>query len=88
MLSRYSDGLRAGRPGFDSRQGQELFIYSTASNLAFGPAKLPIQWAPGAVSPEVMRLDREADYSPPSSVEVKNGEAIPLLPHTSSWRGA
>jgi hypothetical protein len=29
-LSRYSDGLRAGRPGFDSRQRKD-FIFSTAS---------------------------------------------------------
>jgi hypothetical protein len=30
----------------------------------------------------------EADHSPPSSAKVKNGGAIPPLPHTSSWRGA
>jgi hypothetical protein len=30
---------------------------------------------------------READHSPPSSAEVKNGGAITPLPHTSSWRG-
>jgi hypothetical protein len=29
---------------------------------------------------------READHSPPSSGEVKNGGAIPPLPHTFSWR--
>jgi hypothetical protein len=29
---------------------------------------------------------READHSPPSSVEVKNGGAIPPFPHSSSWR--
>jgi hypothetical protein len=28
----------------------------------------------------------EAGHSPPSSVKVKNGGAIPLFPHTS-WRG-
>jgi hypothetical protein len=27
-FSQYSDGLRAGRPGFDSRLGQEIFFYS------------------------------------------------------------
>jgi hypothetical protein len=30
----------------------------------------------------------EADYSPPSSVEVKNGGDIPPFPHTSLWPGA
>jgi hypothetical protein len=32
-LSRYSDGLRAGRPGFDSQQGQEFItidLHSTS----------------------------------------------------------
>jgi hypothetical protein len=36
-------------------------------------------------SPEVKRPVWEAEHSPPSSAEVKNGGAIPLLPHTSSW---
>jgi hypothetical protein len=27
----------------------------------------------------------EADYSPPISAEVKNGGAVPPLPHTSTW---
>jgi hypothetical protein len=31
---------------------------------------------------------READHSPPSNAEVKNGGAIPPLPNVSSWRGA
>jgi hypothetical protein len=30
----------------------------------------------------------EADLSPPSSAEVKNGGVIPPLPHMSSWRSA
>jgi hypothetical protein len=29
--------------------------------------------------------DREADHSPPSSSEAKNGGAIPPLPDVSSW---
>jgi hypothetical protein len=36
----------------------------------------------------VNRLVREADHSPWSSAEVKNGGAIPPLPHMSSWCGA
>jgi hypothetical protein len=39
-----------------------------------------------ALSHRVKRLGREADHSPPSSVDVENGGAIPPLPHTSSWR--
>jgi hypothetical protein len=33
----------------------------------------------------VKLLGREADYSLPSSAEVKNGGAIPPFPSTSSW---
>jgi hypothetical protein len=36
----------------------------------------------------VKRAGREADHSPSSMAEFKNGGAIPPLPHTSSWRGA
>jgi hypothetical protein len=36
----------------------------------------------------ITRQRREADHSPPSSTDVKNGGAIPILRHTSSWRGA
>jgi hypothetical protein len=39
--------------------------------------------------PAVKRPGCEADYSPPSSAEVKNVcGAIPPLPNTPSWRGA
>jgi hypothetical protein len=39
---------------------------------------------PGVLSPGVKRPGREADHSPLSSAEVKNGGAIPPLPHMSS----
>jgi hypothetical protein len=42
----------------------------------------------GAVPPEVKRLKREADYSPPPIAEVKDCGATPPLPHASLWRGA
>jgi hypothetical protein len=54
------------------------------SSTALGQTLLPIQWVPG----EGKRKGREADHSPPSSAEVKNGGAIPPLPHMSSWRRA
>jgi hypothetical protein len=41
-----------------------------------------------ARSPGVKPPEREADYSSPSSTEVKNYGAILLLPHSSSWRSA
>jgi hypothetical protein len=47
-----------------------------------------VQWAPGPLSLGIMRPDREADHSPPSSAEVKNGVATPPLPFIFSWRRA
>jgi len=38
---------------------------------ALGPVRPPIQWVPGALSLAVKWPGREADHSPPSSVEVK-----------------
>jgi hypothetical protein len=73
----------AGRPGFDSRQSQEIFLHSTAFRPALGPTKPPIQLVPG-VNP----LGCEADHLFPCDVEVKNGGAIPSLPHMSSWNSA
>lgn len=33
----------------------------------------PIQWVPEAVSPGLKRLMPEANHSPPSTAEIKNG---------------
>jgi hypothetical protein len=55
---------RAGRTRFESRQG--------AARPPLGPTQPPIQWVPGALFTGVKRPVREADYSPPSSAEVKN----------------
>jgi hypothetical protein len=57
--------------GFDSRWGLGIFLFTTASRTALGPTQPPIQWVPGALSLWVKRPGREADYSPPSSAEVK-----------------
>jgi hypothetical protein len=64
--------LGAGRPGFVSRQGLEIFLLATASRPALGPTQPPIKWIPGILSPGLKRQRREADHSPPSSAEVKN----------------
>jgi hypothetical protein len=65
--------------------GARDFLYFTASRPALGFTQPPIQWVLGTVSPGVKQPGCETDNSPPSSVEVKNGGAIPALPHTSSW---
>jgi hypothetical protein len=61
--------------------GQEIFLYSTASTPALGPTESPIQWVPGALSPEIKQPGSEADLSSPSSAEVKSGGAKPQSPY-------
>jgi hypothetical protein len=78
IRSWYSDGLPAGRPGFNSRQ-YKIFLF-TASRPIPGPTQPPIQYVPGAMSLEVNQPGCEANRSPPSTAKVKNGEAIPPLP--------
>jgi hypothetical protein len=70
--SRYSDWLRAARPrGRSSSPGRvQNFLFSTASRPALGSIQPPIQWVPGALSPEVKWLGREADHSLPNSAAV------------------
>jgi hypothetical protein len=63
-------------------------FFSTAFIPALGPTQPPIQWVLRALSPGVKRQGREADQSPTSSAEVKNGGATPPLHLTSSWRSA
>jgi hypothetical protein len=75
--------------GFDSRRGLWIFLFTTASRTALGPTQPPIQRVPGALSLGVKRPGREADNSPPSSVEVKEWVELYLhFPNMSSWRCA
>jgi hypothetical protein len=53
--------------------------------VTLGPTQPPIQWVFGTISPGIKQPGHEADHSPPSSAEVKNGGVIPLVPHTTSW---
>jgi hypothetical protein len=48
----------------------------------------PIQWVQGDLSLEVEQPGYDADYSATSSAKVKNGGAIPPLPHMPSQHGA
>jgi hypothetical protein len=65
-----------------------IFLFSTTFRPALRPTRPPIQWVKGDLSPGVKRQLHEAEHSPPSSAEVKNGEVIPPLLHTSSRGGA
>jgi hypothetical protein len=51
------------------------------SRPVLGSTQPPIQRVPGDLSTEVKRQGHETDYSPPSSVEVKNG--VDLCLHCS-----
>jgi hypothetical protein len=73
-------GYGTGRSGFYSRHGK-IFRFSATSRQVLGSTQPPIQWVPGAPSPGVKRPGREADHSPPTSAEAKNGGAIPPLPY-------
>jgi hypothetical protein len=79
-----SDGLQARWSRFDSRQGQEILLFSAASREALGSTEPPTQRLPRDLSPVIYWQGCEADRSPQSSAEVKNGGSIPPLSHTSS----
>jgi hypothetical protein len=64
--------LRTGRPKFDSRKRQGLFLLAAASRPDLGPTQPPIQWIPEALSLGLRRPGREAGHSPTSSAKVKN----------------
>jgi hypothetical protein len=90
-LSRYreyaTDWMTEGL-GFDCRKGARFFLFSITSGPAPSPTQPTVQCAPVAVSLGVKQQRREADRSPPSGTEVKNGGAMPPFPYRSSWRGA
>jgi hypothetical protein len=84
FLSRNSDVLRAGRPGFDSRQCK-IFLFSTASTPTLGPTQSPIQWASGAFSLEAKRAGREADFTF-FMKPVLHSEDLPVRRPPETWR--
>jgi hypothetical protein len=53
-------------------EGAKNFPFSIRPRPALGPTKLPLQWIPGPVSPDVKRPQRNADHWTASSAEVKN----------------
>jgi hypothetical protein len=75
-----------GQDEFNCRQGLGIFLFTTASRTALAPTQSPIQWVQGAISLGVERSGCKADYSPPSSPEVK--ECVELyLPSPIRLRG-
>jgi hypothetical protein len=84
--------LRAGQPRNRASipaRGKRLFSPPKRSfRPVLGPIQLPIPWVAGAISAGRKRQQHEADHSPPSRVEVKNGGATAPIPRTSSRRRA
>jgi hypothetical protein len=66
----------------------KFFHFSTMSRPDFGPTQARIEWVSFAICPGIKQRGRETDHSFPSSAEVKNDRAVPLLPRTSSWHSA
>jgi hypothetical protein len=81
QLSRYSNGLQAGRGLIPSGESNFSILHSVQTQPS-------IQMILGAFSLGVKRQGNEADHAPPSSAEVTNGGVIPPHTHTSSWRNA
>jgi hypothetical protein len=67
-------------PGWIPGRGKIFFFPLSRPDRLWGPS---IFRASGVKRPE-----GNADHSSPSSTEVKNGGALPPLPHMSSWPGA
>jgi hypothetical protein len=57
-------GARARRPRGRSSSSDRVknFLFSMSFRPALGPTQPPIEWVPGAVSPEVKRLRREDNH--------------------------
>jgi hypothetical protein len=71
-------GYRLDGKGRFPARARNCSLQSVPTGSGARPASCPGSKAAG----------READHSPPSSADVKNGGAIPPLPHMSSWHGA
>jgi hypothetical protein len=63
-----------------------IYSFSISSTQVLRSTHPPTQWIPNALSPRVKRSGRESDHSPPSSADLKNSGAVPLLNHTSLCR--
>jgi hypothetical protein len=63
--------MSEGSDGVPSSGSVKNFLFSTSSRPTLGSTQPPTQWVPGALSPEIKRQGREAEYSPSTSVKVK-----------------
>jgi hypothetical protein len=62
------------------KHGAQSIVRLTASRPDLGPTQPPIQWVLGALSLGIKPPGCEADYSLPSSAEVKNAWSCTSTP--------
>jgi hypothetical protein len=79
-LGRYRNRLRVGRSGFDSWQGQEVYIYYTVPRPGLALTQPPVQWVHRA-----RVAGRESDHSLPSSAELWRCKSDPVYNYLSTW---
>jgi hypothetical protein len=75
-VSRYSDRLRAARPGFNSRQKQAIFSLSYSAKNGFGPYQASSAMNFGCWFSWLKRPEHKADISHQSDVHVKNYRVV------------
>jgi hypothetical protein len=63
------------------------FFSTSVPRPAMGSTWPPVQWLLETISLGVKCLSVKLT-TPPASAKVKNGKAIPPLPHTSLWHDA
>jgi hypothetical protein len=83
----YSDVLGLDSWGSIPARGTVFYlVYRVQTGSGIHPVSSPV--VTGTPSTGIKRQGREADHSPPSSTEIKNGGAVPTLSKTPLWRGA
>jgi len=65
---------------FESRQGVQIYLFTTVSRRALVPTEPRIQSVPGAFSMGAKRPGRETDHSPTSVAEIKNAWSYTSTP--------
>jgi hypothetical protein len=67
--------------GRGSIPGEATYYFLRVSIPALGPTELTIQWIPRVLTQGLKRQEREADHSPPTNADVKNGDIPPFPTH-------
>jgi hypothetical protein len=66
----------------------EDFLFFAESGSVLRSTQPPMQWIQRDLSAGIKRQGREAEHSPPSSAEVRNGRTATPFPHMPAWHNA